>query len=205
MSNSDSFVGLFWSSRIGRSTRWLTGRSSGVEHQECRRRSTGRHGQTTITSPARRIPRELPTCGRIWLKSRLVFVRYNRGREQQISANSASHSIEFSDVLWVKLVAQLSYLYPACSWQYSWNVACVKIYNFPTTFTGNGLPLPLTLVLKSLQFHNYCRSRINRMYKTAKISTTNIRYSGLLQRTSVDTENIAALDLPFVICLYTIF
>ena len=37
------------------------------------------------------------------------------------------------------------------------------------------------------------------------ICTANIPYSGLLQRTSVDTAHPAALGLPFVICLSTLF
>ena len=43
------------------------------------------------------------------------------------------------------------------------------------------------------------------MYKTAKISITNIFYSGIIQRTSVDAANLAAFGLPFVICLSTYF
>ena len=52
-------------------------------------------------------------------------------------------------------------------------------------------------------FLNYCRSRINRI-KQQKLALA-IPYSRLLQRTSVDTPNLAALGLPFVICLSTIF
>ena len=81
----------------------------------------------------------------------------------------------------------------ATSWprwwrQYLWDIL------FSCFFCLWHMHLPIiSLVLKTLQYQSY---------KTAKNSTTNIHYSGLLQRTSVDT---AALGLPFVVCLSTIF
>ena len=58
-------------------------------------------------------------------------------------------------------------------------------------------------MLNTLQFLNNCRTRISRL-KRQKLALP-YPYSGLLQRASVDNANLAALGLPLVIYLSTVF
>ena len=60
------------------------------------------------------------------------------------------------------------------------------------------------LVLKTLRLLNYSRSRIN-CIKQQKLALPISPTYGHLQRTSVDTANLVALGLPFVICLFAVF